>query len=344
MNASTMPLPDVESIFPELTAAGAHIQGVSIKDGSRGRGLFKSSSSEQPWLLIPPELLIDVKSLQMDGDQLVVRDAAKDDCTNNLLTRYINNHSLTDELRSQICEVVDGVSRLDPDLVLMLQQRSLAPAWWAYSKPIEERLFGFFCNSRQAWFGKKKVIVPVWEMMNHSPMAPLVRSHQRGFDSPRFWIQDEILVNYSWDGPFRKALEYGFFTEETFVHSWPFALKIQASSLSSLSCKGESVSPGLRQPLPKIAGSNAVIDGLILGSRQHGEILNQSFIDMMLKLGLEKSDGLEIFNIILQANLEERNCILRCMNSLTSSVYEKALKEALSYEIDIIETSINILA
>ena len=85
-----------------------------------------------------------------------------------------------------------------------------------------------FLNARSVNFSKVSVICPVWDLVNHNVNAfPFLRRFN-GIGTPNYSPRkSELTFNYGLQSSIGRVFNYGFFSRESIVFSFPFKMTIK---------------------------------------------------------------------------------------------------------------------
>jgi len=199
----------------DFRSFGGTAENLLQREGSLGLGLFPIDPSQPVELCVPDHLLISTDNLELrDGAIAIKNPSGYPSGYSDWYERFQANYSWGAEARQSIKIFEDSLKSLPDSLQRKLNILGLSNANKRYPGINEEQeLFQRFIATRQIVRNNRKVLMPMMELVNHSPNQ---KSWIMAKDSIsiRGQYKGEILVRYSVADPLRRCIQYGFNCKE----------------------------------------------------------------------------------------------------------------------------------
>jgi len=185
--------------------------------GARGRGIFPIDRTKPVRLHVPENLLIPEKDIEFVGGRLKVSDSSA--CgrpEREFFEEYQNTFSWGGAGRLDCAAFVRSLDPLPPEILSRLfafdeGERPLAGE--------QDRIEREFVQSRRIERNGETVLMPVMDLVNHGPAAPLFNPVD-GISIEGAY-SGEVLVRYGHQDPFGILLSHGFASPEQQAFSIP---------------------------------------------------------------------------------------------------------------------------
>lgn len=217
---------DWHALLDEFRGFGGKAENVMQRKGEFGMGLFPIDSSKTIELTIPNRLLIEADNLELSGGEITIKDASTfPDGYAEWFRHYQNNYSWGAEGRQKTLETETGLKSLPQEVQKILKINGLYnPENRFPEKDKDQEVFQRFLQTRVINSKVRRVIMPIVELINHSPSADTWGMSSESISVSGLY-ENEVLVNYSISDPLRRFLGYGFNSHEPAGFSLSMRLK-----------------------------------------------------------------------------------------------------------------------
>lgn len=215
-----------EDMLQAYRALGGIADNIAQGSGPYGAGLFPAVPG-QPCLLHTPErLLIDVDHVVLAGDELVIDPAHEvDPAVRAFFNDYQKRFSWGAEGRSRVDAFESGLRSFPEALLQKLTELRFINLRESQAGDWPAVLRRSFLNARRIIYKQRIVIMPLVELLNHSPHAGPYDSLDGVKVGGSF--EGEILVNYSSAcDPLARFCTYGFTGPEPCAFSLPVRISL----------------------------------------------------------------------------------------------------------------------
>ena len=189
-----------------------------------------------------------------------------------------------------------------------------------------------FLYAREFNFRNELQIVPVLELVNHDVISFQFYKSANGISSPNYPPRDsELTYTYASKGTLSCFFDYGFFSKETMVFSFPFNLQIENKGITIM-CKGTE----LRDDIMKIkrSGESILIDGLPIADSNSPSLPEAYFKEFLDQIG-EKNISIDYLYKIKNFNKLIREKFLENLKS-KENIAISLFFNAIIHELDLI--------
>ena len=217
---------DWHSFLDEFRNFGGKAENVMQRKGAFGMGLFPIDPAKPVDLFTPDELLVPVDNLELRDGNLVLKDEnGFPEGYGDWFRRYQANYSWGAEARENILAFEVGLKALPEEVQILLKRVGLynADNRFPGNEP-EQELMQRFIQTRCINRKGKRVIMPMIELLNHSPSAKPYDMSGDGIAVSG--LQDgEVLAKYNVSDPIRRLIAYGFNAPEPLGYSLSFQIQ-----------------------------------------------------------------------------------------------------------------------
>lgn len=208
------------SLIEGFRSFGGIADNLIQRKGALGLGLFPIDSSKPVELRVPDHLLVSTDNIELREGSVFLKDTSGyPEGFAEWYAHFQAEYSWGAEARHSIKNFENGLRSLPDSLQQKLQILGLINISHRFPGIDEEQeLFQRFITTRQINRKGNKVLMPIMELVNHSPLQ-----QSWTMDDNSITIQgkyeNEILVRYSIADPLRRCMQYGFNCKEPFGFS-----------------------------------------------------------------------------------------------------------------------------
>ena len=309
---------DWNSFLDEYRSFGGTADNVIQRKGPFGLGLFPIDPSLPIKLEAPDHLLIPTNNLELkDGGIRLKNDHHYPQGYADWYQRFQREYSWGAEARTSILEFESSLRDLPKDIRHILDQflqDSIDKRFPGIDR--DKEAFRRFVLTRQIGFKDKVILMPLIELVNHSPTAESWIMDDRGI-SIQGDYNKEIVVRYSVSDPLHRLLHYGFTCSEQLAFSKN--IKLEHNGYSVKIRGGVNFTPFRPYPV-SIKEDQIFIDRPLLGSqispRRPRELLreccksvNQMDVDELFDKVIAMN-RLSIINLLRRLSMQNKNFTL----------------------------------
>jgi len=329
-----------DSLFSQFNALGGVAQNVLVREGRFGRGVFPIDLKSSSIIFTPAKLLVDYSNLELVDERIRIKDkstfAPKDaEFIECCYTNYC--------WRNQGCLPSRKFLNLLSSLPLIVQTLLVDYGFVSQdnfkTSITENDIFKRFLDERNVHFGKRRVLAPVWDLINHSTFAQSFRLSLAGIKSPSFFNgSDEVLQNYAPRcSPIYLWSHYGFSAKCIVSYSIPFITRVNNENLT-IECVGhQHDNHGTDTPNLRMEDRRFVIQSMPVGSISK-TLPYVQFKRSMQRYGLSANESYDLFSDIQEKNIAARSLLIDHLNDCDLEGVS-ALLQALNYELELIKGS-----
>ena len=310
---------DWHAFLDEFRALGGKAENVMQRRGAFGLGLFPIDSSKPVDLLVPDELLVAVDNIELrDGDVVIKDEAGFPEGYPDWFRRYQANYSWGAEGRENTLAFEEGLKALPETVQTQLKRHGVynADNRFPGNDPDQELLQRFIqtrCINRKG----KRVIMPMIDLLNHSPSANPYDMSGNGIAVGGMY-DGEVLVKYSVSDPIRRFIGYGFNAAEPMGFSFTFQIVHREKPLV---IRGGSSRAALQPCEVQIKDDRVVLVQPLLASIASPKMPRTLFIKACR--AIDGVDPNELFDQIHQRNTQILVQLLRNLQGVNGDVAER---------------------
>jgi len=335
------------SFLDEYRNFGGKAENVMQRKGAFGLGLFPIDSSKPVELFVPDELLIPIENIELREKNVVLKDDSEfPEGYASWFERYQSSYSWGGEGRSNILAFEEGLKSLPDKTQLLMKRHGLYnPEARFPDNDQEQALLKRFIQSRCINRKGRRVIMPMIELLNHSPSADAYDMSGKGIAVGG--VRDgEVLVRYSISDPLRRLMGYGFNASEPMGFSLSFQLAHRGKKIIVRGGSGQEV---MKPCNIQINENNLILNHPLLASSTSPKMPRTLFIKACQSI--DGIDANELFDQLHQRNTQILVQLLRTLQDIDGSVSEQirfgcldqltALSHHVGQRDDLLEEKIN---
>ena len=291
-----------DDLLNEFRSFGGRAENVVQLEGPSGLGLFPINPAEPVELMVPKSLLVPADNVALINGEVVIQDdSAFPDGYADWFRRYQADYSWGAEGEASVTRFEMGLQQLPDRLRQSLQRLNLyQPEQRLPGTDLRKNILRRFLNSRCLGRQGKLLVMPIVELVNHSPLATNWETRPDGGVGVSGLRNGEILVKYSNSDPLQRLMGYGFNTSEPMAFSLKVRLQHHGQPVLVQGGGGRYwfQPTGLEQQENQL-----IVQQPLLGFLKGPKIPKSLFL--LACKGLEKVDPAELFEQIHQANTLE---------------------------------------
>lgn len=214
------------AFLDEFRAFGGRAENVMQRKGAFGMGLFPIDPAKPVDLFVPDTLLVGVDNVHViDGSLAIQNESDFPDGYGDWFRRYQATYSWGAEGRDNTQAFEEGLKALPTPVLTLMKRVGLYNADRRFpGEDPEKELLQRFIQTRCINRKQRRVIMPMIDLVNHSPAAKPYDMSGEGIAIGS--IHDgEVLVKYSISDPLWRMISYGFNAPEPMGFSLSFRLK-----------------------------------------------------------------------------------------------------------------------
>ena len=309
-------------LIDEFRSFGGIADNVIQRQGRLGLGLFPMDPSQPIELHAPGHLLIATDNLELRDNQVQIKNKTYfPEGYADWYQRFQREYSWGAEASRSIIEFESELQKLPDSIQQILNQFLPVPIKQRLPRiDIENEIFKRFILTRQINWNGKNVLMPIIELVNHSPAQNSWGVSDRGI-SIEGQFQDEVLVRYSASDPMHRFIQYGFACDESMGFSMSLMLNHRGHEIQING--GINFSPF--KPMPSaIKSGRLVINKPLLGSSNRPRMPKALFAKSCEQF--KNIDSNELFEQVCHLN---RIGIIKIMKALQENNFKSPLKDQL---------------
>jgi len=204
-----------DQLLDNFRGFGGIADNVIQRPGPLGLGLFPIEPAQPIELRVPQHLLIPVEQIALqDGAVILKNDKEFPEGYADWFQSFQADYSWGAEGRQHIQAFENSLQSLPSTLKKQLYSLGLSSRLIQIPQTTsQQHAFDRFIKTRQIQFNNSMVLMPIIELVNHSPKG---KSWDMGSNSIAVIgsFEDEILVRYSLSDPLSRLLQYHFNCKE----------------------------------------------------------------------------------------------------------------------------------
>lgn len=311
-----------DRLIDEFRSFGGTANNVIQRQGPLGLGLFPIDSSQPIELHAPEHLLIPTDNLELKhGEVRIKNEQSFPEGYAAWYHRFQKEYSWGAEASRSIIAFESELQKLPDSIQRILNRFVRFPIKQRLpGSNIEQEAFRRFILTRQINWGGKTVLMPVIELVNHSPSQNSWVISDTGI-SVNGQFQDEVLVKYSVSDPMHRFIQYGFSCEELMAFS--MSTKLNHRGQQIIVNGGINFTPFT--PLQvSTKGDQIVINRPLIGCENRPRMPKTLFSKCCEQLKGINSN--ELFEQICQAN---QLAVIQILREIKKNNYSSPIKEQL---------------
>ena len=307
---------DWHAFLDEFRAFGGKAENVMQRKGAFGMGLFPIDPAKPIDLMVPDELLVPIENIELRDGGIAIKDESSfQEGYGDWFRRYQSNYSWGAEGRENTLAFEEGLKALPNNVQRLMKSIGLYNADNRYpgkepDKEIYQRFIQTRCINRKG----KKVIMPMIDLLNHSPSAKPYEMPENGIAVSGLH-DGEILVKYSVSDPIRRLVNYGFNSPEQMGLSLFLRLQYRNSKIVIQGGGGNQV---MKPCGIEMKDDLTIFQQPLLASKMMPKMPRTLFIQACRKI--EGIDADELFEVIHQRNTQALVQLMRELDGVEGDV------------------------
>ena len=316
---------DWHAFLDEFRAFGGKAENVMQRKGAFGLGLFPIDPSKPVDLLVPDELLVGIDNIELrDGDVVIKDETGFPEGYPDWFRRYQANYSWGAEGRENTLAFEEELKALPNNVQTLMKRLGLynVDKRFPGQEPEQELLQRFIqtrCINRKG----KRVIMPMIDLLNHTPSANAYDMSGNGIAVGGLY-DSEVLVKYSVSDPIRRFFGYGFNAAEPMGFSLVFQITHREKTLV---VRGGSSRSALQPCEVQIKEDRVILVQPLLASTSSPKMPRTLFIKACR--AIDGVDPNELFDQIHQRNTQILVQLLRNLQGVEGDIAERLLAACL---------------
>ena len=317
---------DWDCTLEKFRSFGGVAENIVQRRGEFGAGLFPIDTGKPVRLLVPNHLLVQANDVNIvDGKLVISKTANYHDDYKYWFKEYQANYSWGAEGRHSVQQLIIGIESLHSDVKSILNVAGLYQPKKDSDPCQEEQMFlNRFLASRCIKRGKILYIMPLVELVNHSPQAQNWLSKEGKIGMSGFY-SGEVLVNYSHSDSLRRLFHYGFISDECMAFSLNITVRHNDRIVSVIGGGGRR---WFEPPSIEKQAKNLSIKQPLLGSRKHPRLARFLFQEATKEMA--GINGQELFDQICNKNVQTLIKIIKSLDKRPSNMGEQIVQACLN--------------
>ena len=295
------------AFLEDFRGFGGRAENVMQRKGNFGMGLFPIDPSKPVDLHVPSSLLVSIENIELKDGNIVIKDDQNfPPGYSEWFRKYQENYSWGAEGKEITMAFEKGLKALPFSVQNLLNNYGLYNADIRFpEKDSEKEILQRFIQTRCINYQGKKVIMPIIDLVNHSPSVKTYDINAEGIAIDGVF-EGEVLVRYNLLDPIRRLLGYGFNAQEMMGYS--LRCRIQHQDHVVIVQGGQSNRP--MQPCKAtFQKERFVVEQPLLGSVRTPRMPRTLFLKACN--GVEGIDANELFDQIHHSNIIALASIIR---------------------------------
>lgn len=289
-----------DELLDAFRALGGVADNVALRSGPHGRGLFPRKSGQPIRLYAPPNLLFRVDEMVfVDGRLTLKPDAQVTERERAFFDAYHESFGWGAGGRADCEGFLTRLAAVPDNLRQAVNAELMIEGFFDGDKTAPNRAESRFLGTRKIKRRDHMVLMPVLELINHTPTGPLMDLKNGAelagaFDGEirfRYAVTDSLGVFTSW----------GFASDEVLAFSLPLTFRFDQRTVVISRKAGVAVKGGQFQP-PIVTKENGVtvLSHVLLGHRSYPKLAKTQFYAAMREAG--ERDPETVFDTIAHHN------------------------------------------
>ncbi|HWE44464.1 MAG TPA: hypothetical protein VG407_00435 [Caulobacteraceae bacterium] len=289
-----------DELLAAFRALGGVADNVVIRSGPHGRGLYPKKAGQPVKLFAPPNLLFKVDEMIFEGGRLTLQpDAQVTDAERAFFDNYHAAFGWGGGGRADCESFLARLAAVPANLRQAVNTELMIEGFFEGDKDAANRAQSRFLGTRKIKRGEHMVLMPVLELVNHTPTGPLMDLKEGArldgvFDGEirfRYAVTDALGVFTSW----------GFASDEVTAYSLPLTFRFKTGTVAVNRQTAKAVKGGQFRP-PAVTKENGatVLSHVLLGHRSYPKLAKTQFYAAMREAGV--TDAETIFDTVAHHN------------------------------------------
>ncbi len=322
-----------DSLLSKFRNLGGVADNICQKKGKNGRGIFPISSDRKSKIFTPSNLIIKKNDIYLENEKLRIKDEKiyqKD--TIDFFNFYQDNFSWGGGGKETTESFESSLKQFPIELKELLKDNKLIDIENRHKGSWKDVILSQFLYAREFNFKNELQIVPLLELVNHNVISFQFYKSDSGISSPNYPpLSKELTYTYGSNSSLSCLFNYGFFSKETIVFSFPFNLVIREMGIT-LICKGKE----LKDDLMRIErfGETILIEGLPIADRNSPSLPESYFRELIDQIGGINFSIIPLLNIINFNNSIRQKILFHLDSSNNNASF--MLEKVINHEIELI--------
>ena len=312
---------------------GGIAKNIIQKEGENGRGIFQINNNKVSEIFIPYHLMIDVNDLLLFDNKLrIKKNKNYNDEIKDFFNFYQDNFSWGKGGRLATESFELGLKEFQTDLkelfliYIGIDLRERHQGEW------KDVIMRQFLKARQFEFNGHKMICPILELLNHNVHAVEFQTTVNGIRLFKISKDElEFTYSYSYSSALKRAMDYGFFCQESMVFSLPFKFKLNNLGLEFI-CEGNIIKDDNMRNYS--TNNKIIISGLPIASKNKPLLIYNYFNHLIDQLDIYDQKN-NLLKRIIDINRYRRKKLIKMLDSNNNDT-SLIIQKAINYELDLL--------
>jgi hypothetical protein len=289
-----------DELLDAFRALGGVADNVVLRSGPLGRGLFPRKPGQPVRLYAPPNLLFRVDEMVFRDGRLTMKpDAQVGERERAFFDAYHESFGWNGGARADCESFLARRAAVPANLRQAVNAELMMEGFFDADNAGPDKAEARFLGTRKIRRGADMVLMPVLELINHTPTGPLM-DLKNGADLKGDFT-DEIRFRYAVTDALGVFTSWGFSSDEVLAFSLPLTFRFQNRTVVVKRAAGKSVKGGQFQPpVVTTEGGATVLSHVLLGHRSYPRLAKTQFYAAMRQIG--EADAETVFDTIAHHN------------------------------------------
>ena len=214
-----------DMLINQFRNLGGVAENICQKNGRKGRGIFPVKEELKSKIFTPSNLIIKKNDIYLDNDKVRIKEEKNEynNETREFFNFYQDNFSWGGGGREDTETFENSLGMFSSELKTLLKENRLVDIDKRHKGSWKDVILSQFLYAREFNFRNELQIVPLLELVNHDVISFQFYKSANGISSPNYPPSDsELTYTYASKGTLNCFFDYGFFSKETIVFSFPF--------------------------------------------------------------------------------------------------------------------------
>ena len=209
----------------EFQSLGGTAENVRCQPCEQGVGLFVTDPSKPACVSVPQQLLVPTEQVALvDGCPCLIDTDKQPEHYINWFNAYQRRLGYTEPKRTRIDRFERGLAALPLQTLSILESMGLLNLELRHRGSWQDVVFRQYLHSRSFLYRGRRVLMPMVDLINHSPTAQPYLTSSGVQVSGAF--DEEVLVRYNETDPLGRFFNHGFASAEPIAFSYPASLPL----------------------------------------------------------------------------------------------------------------------
>ena len=289
-----------DEMLAAFRALGGVADNVALRSGPHGRGLFPRKSGQPIHLYAPPNLLFRVDDMAFTDGRLTLKPEAQvTERERAFFDAYHESFGWGAGGRADCEGFLARLAAVPDNLRQAVNAELMIEGFFDGDKAAPNRAESRFLGTRKIKRRDHMVLMPVLELINHTPTGPLM-DLKDGAELKGVFA-DEIKFRYAVTDALGVFTSWGFASDEVLAFSLPLTFRFNNRTVVIGRKAGKTVKSGQFQPpLATTEDGATVLSHVLLGHRSYPRLAKTQFYAAMASVG--EADPETVFDTIAHHN------------------------------------------